>query len=97
MLFLVADALTLAWVGMWLGLLCKGRIRAILGSLTLVLFIPAILVMMIEVENNFFITNQPRLWQKVAPLFVPLLCDAALLLWVLWYLPKNFRRLALRR
>ena len=46
MVLLVADAAALAWAGMWLGLKCKGRIRAILGSLTLVLFVPWLMTQM---------------------------------------------------
>lgn len=39
-LLLAPDAAALAWAGMWLGLKCKGRIRAILGSMILVLLLP---------------------------------------------------------
>jgi ABC-type transport system involved in multi-copper enzyme maturation permease subunit len=39
-LLMVADCITLAIVGMRFGLTCKGRIRALLASLTLVLVIP---------------------------------------------------------
>jgi hypothetical protein len=40
---LAPDAAALAWAGIWLGLKCKGRIRAILGSMILVLLVPWLL------------------------------------------------------
>jgi ABC-type Na+ efflux pump permease subunit len=40
MVHFVAETAALAWAGMWLGLKCKGRIRAILGTLFLVMFAP---------------------------------------------------------
>ena len=43
----VTGTVALAWAGMWLGLRCKSRIRAILGSLILVLFVPSLLTTMI--------------------------------------------------
>jgi hypothetical protein len=48
MVLLAPDAVALGWTGMWLGLKSKGRIRAILGSLILVLFIPWLLTQMIS-------------------------------------------------
>jgi ABC-type Na+ efflux pump permease subunit len=43
----LAETVALAWAGMWLGLKCKGRIRAILGALLLVLFVPWLLTTLI--------------------------------------------------
>ena len=43
----VAETVALAWAGMWLGLKSKGRIRAILGTLFLVMFAPWLLTTVI--------------------------------------------------
>jgi len=107
MVLLVTDGLALGWVGMWLGLVCKGRIRAILGSLTLVLLFRWIITLAILsrfsnrmgsiVFSNAFSTGAWKTFQMVAHLFPGLALDAAAIILLSAYLPKNFRRLAVRR
>jgi len=104
---LVADAAALAWAGMWLGLKCKGRIRAILGSLILVLFVPWLMTQMIDsVVPNFMggMINtriQPRLgwehWRMLAALVPSLMTDLVIVVCALSVLPQHFRQLAVRR
>jgi hypothetical protein len=107
MLLFVADAIALAWAGMWLGLVFKGRIRAILGSLMLVLLVPSVITLMIMdvlpsrmapfLTNNTFTASNWKELQMLASLFPALLVDLMVIVWTLWYLPKNFRRLAIGR
>jgi ABC-type transport system involved in multi-copper enzyme maturation permease subunit len=106
MALLVADAGALAWVGMWLGLRCKGRIRAILGSLIVVLFIPWLMTQMIMavlpnralsiVLTNAWSQDDWKTIQIMATLGPSLLVDFAIMVWAVTRLPQNFRRLAIR-
>jgi ABC-type Na+ efflux pump permease subunit len=108
-LLLVPDAIALAWAGMWFGLKFKGRIRAILGSLLLVLFVPWLMTQMaatvIEPLGtingiNRGIGYNPTEWEKMQPILVlalGLLTDFLVVLWATSRLPQTFRQLAVRR
>jgi ABC-type transport system involved in multi-copper enzyme maturation permease subunit len=102
---LVADAFALAWAGMWLGLKCKGRIRAILASLALVLFVPWVMAQGIMIIWPFGVaTTLPqnalnsawRAWQLMSGFVPALLVDLSVIVWASSRLPQNFRQLALR-
>ncbi len=102
---LVADAFALAWAGMGFGLKCKGRIRAILASLVLVLFVPWVMAQMIMVLRPFTVfTTLPqnalnshfRTWQLMSEFVPSLLVDLLVIVWASSRLPQNFRQLALR-
>lgn len=105
MVLLVANAAALAWAGMWLGLKCKGRIRAILGSLTLVLFVPWVMSRLIMTlvfkaisgSYAYFSPAYPEKWQTLATLVPGLLVDFLIVRWAVTRLPHNFRQLAVRR
>jgi hypothetical protein len=107
MVLLVADAVALACAGMWLGLKCKGRIRAILAGLILVLFVPWVMTQMIDsVVLNFMggMINtriQPQLawehWRMLAALVPSLMTDLVIVVCALSVLPQSFRQLAVRR
>jgi ABC-type transport system involved in multi-copper enzyme maturation permease subunit len=98
---LVADAVALAWAGMWLGLKCKGRIRAILGSLILVLFVPwvmtQLIMSMVTPYINLWGPDDSKKWQMTAVLVPALVVDLAIWVWADSRLPQSFRQLALRR
>ena len=108
MALLVANAAALAWAGMWLGLKCKGRIRAILGSLALVLFVPWVITYMLvavwphrglspgTAPYNYSPDDFEH-WRLMATLLPSLLMDFLIVVWVTSRLPQNFRQLALRR
>ena len=97
--------LALAWAGMWLGLKCKGRIRAMLGSLSLVLFVPWVMTRSIMTLASVTMTGPyrsfgrayPEKWQDVATLVPALLVDFLIVYWAVTRLPQNFRQLAVRR
>ncbi len=104
---LVTDAAALAWAGMWLGLKCKGRIRAILGSLVLVLFVPWVVKMMLEmimVTRPFGVTTTTlpqyalqdrfREWRLLAELVPALVVDLSIVVCAMAFLPLNFREWA---
>ena len=103
---LVADAFALAWAGMWLGLKCKGRIRAILASLALVLFVPWVIKLMIVaaasvsfgpgMATNSWSVVDLRTLQTMATLVPGVLVDLSVIIWASSRLPQNFRQLALR-
>jgi ABC-type transport system involved in multi-copper enzyme maturation permease subunit len=107
MVLLVANAAALAWAGMWFGLKCKGRIRAILGSLSLVLIIPWVMTYMLVAvgpHRGMYIGARPYYgsddeehWRLMATLLPSLLMDFFIMVWVTSRLPRNFRQLALRR
>jgi hypothetical protein len=110
MAILAADAAALACAGMWLGLKCKGRIRAILASLILVLLVPWVATQMITIMltvlmgpgwafNNNGGWNQAERgkWQMMAALVPSLAMDLLVVAWVTWRLPQTFRQLAVRR
>jgi ABC-type transport system involved in multi-copper enzyme maturation permease subunit len=106
---LVADAFALAWAGMWLGLRSKGRIRAILAGLALVLFVPWVIkLMIISVASDLFFSTPPiptyfsseahlRTLQTTATLLPALLLDLSIIVCAMKFLPRRFRRLALQR
>ncbi len=101
MLFLLADAAALAWAGMWLGLKCRGRIRAILGSLSLVLLVPWLITrMIISVATPSIAFVWARgdwtRWPMIAALFPALLLDLFIVMWARSRLPQTFRQLAVR-
>jgi ABC-type Na+ efflux pump permease subunit len=105
MFLLVADAAALAWAGMWLGLKCKGRIRAILGSLALVLFVPWLISQIIMTMPPLVVSrtqpgyawNSTGLSVQVMAVLIPeLLLDLLIMGWAVTRLPQNFRQLALR-
>ena len=108
MLLLVTDAVALAWAGMWLGLKSKGRVRAILGSLILVLFVPWLMAQMIDgmflrlMVRVLARTVIPRiLWEENGRLFAALVPSLLLDLLIIGLaasrLPRAFRQLAIRR
>jgi hypothetical protein len=113
MVQLVPDAVALGWAGMWLGLKFKGRIRAILGSLILVLLVPWLLTQMIttgighlmnlrSAAQGYFLAYQQiradwQEWQIIATLVPALLMDFFVVVWAMTRLPQNFRQLAVRR
>jgi len=106
MILLVADSLALAWVGMWFGLKSKSRIRAILGSLTLVLIVPSIITQMIvsvwpaTVTTTLGYTQLHSGWrdhQSIIALFAGALPDLAIVIWISSCLPQRFRKLAIRQ
>jgi ABC-type transport system involved in multi-copper enzyme maturation permease subunit len=104
---LVADAFALAWAGIWLGLQCKGRIRAILAGLTLVLLVPWVIKLMIITLApnrgssiawaNALTEEDVKTLQTMATLFPALLVDLVVMVWTSSRLPQNFRQLALQR
>ena len=105
MFLLVADAAALAWAGMWLGLKCKGRIRAILGSLALVLFVPWLISQIImtmpplvasRTQPGYAWSSTGLSVQVMAVLIPELLMDLLIMGWAVTRLPQNFRQLALR-
>jgi hypothetical protein len=108
-LLLVPDAIALAWAGMWFGLKFKGRIRAILGSLLLVLLVPWLMTLLLKTVSmtlqnsmNLNLMNSQNFedWQTfqiVVLLASALLMDLVIVLWAISSLPKNFRQLAIRR
>ena len=102
---LVADAAALAWAGMWLGLISKGRIRAILASLILVLFVPWVMGQMILVLWPITVASivaqnalNPhfRGWQLIPELVPGLLVDLSIVVCAMVFLPLNFREWAAR-
>jgi ABC-type Na+ efflux pump permease subunit len=106
MLLLVADSAALAWTGMWLGLKCKGRIRAILGSLILVLFVPWVTTLGLTTLvissigsgwNSGWDYDAWRRRQVLAQLVPSLLIDLLIIGLAASRLPQNFRQLAIRR
>jgi len=92
--------------GMWLGLKCKGRIRAILASLILVLFVPWVMGRMImvlwpitvatTVAQNA-LNSHFREWQLIPELVPGLLVDLSIMAWLMSSLLQSFRQLAVRR
>ena len=105
MVLFVANAAALSWAGMWLGLKCKGRIRAMLGSLSVVLFFPwvmsrlfmALALMAITGSYTYFSPAYPEKWQTLATLVPALLVDFLIVRWAVRRLPQNLRQLAVRR
>jgi hypothetical protein len=91
---------------MWLGLKCKGRIRAILASLALVLFVPWVIKLMIVaaasvsfgpgMATNSWSVVDLRTLQTMATLVPGVLVDLSVIIWASSRLPQNFRQLALR-
>ncbi len=105
MLLLVADSVALAWVGMWFGLKSKTRIRAILATLTVVLFVPYIAAMMFDSVWEFFVMlpgsgyGVGSAWknlQATVALIGGGLVDLVVILWATSSLPQSFRKLAIR-
>jgi ABC-type transport system involved in multi-copper enzyme maturation permease subunit len=100
MFFLVLDAVGLGWVGLWLGLVCRGRTKAILGSLAVVLGVPWGLcglyyafdwwvVRQFALSPNSEVPHYIRLWYG-------LLMNATAIFWIRSHLPKELRTLASR-
>jgi ABC-type transport system involved in multi-copper enzyme maturation permease subunit len=100
MLFLVLDAVALGWVGLWLGLVCRGRTKAILGSLALVVGIPWglcgldyaldwVVVRQFMLSPNSEVPTYIRLWYG-------LLMNGTAIFWIRSHLPKQLRTLASR-
>ena len=105
-LLLVPDAVALAWAGMWFGLKFKGRIRAILGSLILVLFVPWMMTKLITTVMEPFLVlpvgyyGRKEEWERcliIATLAPALLMDLFLVYLARSRLPQTFRQLAVRR
>ena len=109
MFFLVLDAVALGWVGMWLGLVCKGRTRAILGSLALVVMVPWVLFLIYYVLDTFVAQRwlfTSGFGARSSGLGVPtttirlcygLLMNGVAIFWIRLHLPKDLRRLATER
>jgi hypothetical protein len=100
MFFLVMDAVALGWVGLWLGLVCRGRTRAILGSLALVVGVPWglcglyyaldwLAVQEFALSPNSEVPAYIRLWYG-------LLMNGTAIFWIRSRLPKELRTLASR-
>jgi ABC-type transport system involved in multi-copper enzyme maturation permease subunit len=109
-LLLAPDAAALAWAGMWLGLKCKSRIRAILGSLILVLFVPwlvrtVITGVMGRLSDMSFSMGPGypqheidfQKWLMTVSLAIQLLMDFLILIFAKSRLSRTFRQLAVRR
>jgi hypothetical protein len=106
MFFLVLDAVALGWVGIWMGLVCKGRTRAILASLALVLMVPWVLFLIYHVLDTFVGQRwlfTPGFGARASGFAVPatmirlcygLLMNGVAIFWIRWHLPKDLRRLA---
>jgi ABC-type Na+ efflux pump permease subunit len=103
---LAPDAAALAWAGMWFGLKFKGRIRAILGSLLLVLFVPWLLTLMISAAMESFrvFVGYPsqadsdwERWHIIAVLAPSLLMDFLIMICATLRLPRTFRQLAIQQ
>ena len=104
MVLLVVDAVALGWVGMYLGLRSKSRIRAILGALTLVLLVPRIIWLMLISLGTISRAMSPRFdagaWKTfmvLASLLPALAMDVAVIAWATMSLPRRFRALAIRQ
>jgi hypothetical protein len=105
MLLLVTDSVALAWVGMWFGLKSKTRIRAILGTLTVVLLVPFIATLMFDSLWEFFVMipgsgygfgSKWKVFQAFIALIAGGLMDLVVILWATSSLPQNFRKIAIR-
>jgi ABC-type transport system involved in multi-copper enzyme maturation permease subunit len=88
-LLMAADSAALASMGMWAGLRFKGRIRAILASLAVVVFVPVVLIAAVCAASdagndvwNFFL------------LLRALVLDPLVVGWTLLSLRRNFREMA---
>ena len=102
MFLLVLDCVALSWVSMWLGMSSKGRGRAILLSLSLVLVLPWVLS-----QITYSLTGLNQWWSGgmatmtewmrkrnlISTLF-SLSIDLALIFWARHRLQKRFRLLA---
>ncbi len=107
MFFLPVDFVALGWVGMWLGMTSKGRGRAMLTGLALVVLLPCILTQLFMAlgENLGLMglnTTPTRFMQanhfasiRTSIFFcTSLLIDVVVILWARARLLANFRRLA---
>jgi ABC-type transport system involved in multi-copper enzyme maturation permease subunit len=103
--FLVFDAVSLGWVGMWLGLVCPGRTKAILGSLALVVMVPWVLYLVyfvVDVALYRYVDSGmgylPRLdFATIIRVCYCVLMNGTAIFWIRSRLPKELRRLASAR
>jgi hypothetical protein len=95
-ILMAADSVALATAGMWFGLKLKGRIRAILASLTLVVFIPAGISLAIMAGANLRQDYWPGAW-NVFSLSRAFLFDPVVIAVTVSRLEDEFRGLALQR
>jgi ABC-type transport system involved in multi-copper enzyme maturation permease subunit len=89
---MAADSAALASVGMWAGLKFKGRVRAMLATLAVVMGVPQLLNLTLSVAIDAW--HDP--W-NFSSLFRPLVYDPLLVLLSLSSLRKNFREFASRK
>jgi ABC-type transport system involved in multi-copper enzyme maturation permease subunit len=100
MFFLPADFVALGWVGMWLGMTSKGRGRAMLTGLALVVLLPWVLtqIYMELWQNHVFAPGLPHAeYESTKTSFlagISLLIDMIAIIWAALRLLGNFRRLA---
>ena len=106
MVLLVTNAAALAWAGMWLGLKCKGRIRAILGSLAVVLFVPWVMAQLLRTMwtfgvattlSRYALNHELQAWENITLLIPSLIVDLLIIGAAVSRLPRTFRQLAIRR
>ena len=102
MFFLVVDSVALSWLGMWLGMNSKGRGRAILVALGLVLLLPWVLARVSfslagldQTAWGGWPTTPARMEMRNAiSILISLTVDLAVIFWARARLQKQFRTLA---
>ena len=103
MFFLVADFITLSWVGMWLGLKSKGRGRALLLALGWVLLLPWVLTRVsytlggmdpMAFGGRAISSSRIVEWRKAISIVISLAVDLFVILWARARLRKQFRQVA---
>jgi hypothetical protein len=104
--FLPVDCVALGWAGMWLGMTSKGRGRAMLTGLAVVVLLPWVLTQIfMTLSENFGLLGyvkirpmQPNYWENVRTFVfvcISLMTNAVVIIWTSAHLLMTFRRQAL--
>jgi ABC-type transport system involved in cytochrome c biogenesis permease component len=93
MFFLVADAIALAFAGMWLGLLTRSRNRAILLGIVLVLTMPWLVSLALDASPSPMTYTPPR-FKEWGEFVIWGLADVLVIAWAASSIGENFRRVA---